>query len=619
MARFGPLTLAGAVALIVVLAGGSATADAAAARASDAALATTQLPRGIRPLHYDVALVPHAATLTFEGRATVTIDVAAPTRRITLNAVGLAFSSVRLLPASGPSTGVAAAAIDVDAAAQTATFSFARPIPAGRHRLAMTYAGAIGTQANGLFAIDYDTPRGRERALFTQFENVERAPRRAVVGRAGVQGDLRARGDGAGGADGDQQHAGRLDRPGRRAASSASASRPRRGCRPTCSSSASATSSARPCAKARTEVGVVARRGAIAQAQFALEASQRILRDYNEYFAIPYPLPKLDNVASPGGSQFFSAMENWGAIYSFERILLIDPTISTQADRQRVFAIAAHEIAHQWFGNLVTMRWWDDIWLNEGFATWMPVAHGRQAPSRVAELGRRRAPARRCDGPGRVRDDAPDRPARRDGRPGEPGLRLDHLLEGRRRDRDARELRRRRCLARGRARLPQGSRLRQRRHRRPLARDRARGRQADRRHRPRLHAPARHPARPRRAPRLRRRRDDAAPDAGRVRRRSSGEGAAALARSGDRARRRPCAGAHDRRRRQRRSGRSGLRPRRRQCRPERLLPHRVLGRPAGGAPRRLRRGSPRSTRSASSTTPGRSVSPGRRRSSMRSS
>ena len=89
MARFRPFTLAVAVALVSVLAGGSAAADAAAARTSAAAPATTQLPRGIRPLHYDVALVPNAATLTFEGRTTVTIDVAAPTARITLNAVGL--------------------------------------------------------------------------------------------------------------------------------------------------------------------------------------------------------------------------------------------------------------------------------------------------------------------------------------------------------------------------------------------------------------------------------------------------------------------------------------------------------------------------------------------------
>ena len=368
MARSGSLPLAVAAALVLVLAGGSPTV-AVAARASPAPT-TTQLPGGVRPLHYEVKLVPHAATLAFEGRATVTIDVAAPTRRITLNAVGLTFASVDLRPGSGRSTGVAPAAIEVDPGAQTATFVFARPVAAGRHRLAMAYAGAIGTQATGLFAIDYDTARGRERALFTQFETA--SARRVVPS---------------------------WDEPAYKATFALEATVPAAQMAIS-NMPVTATADAGPglvrvrfaasprmstyllflavgdferttVREGTTEVGVVARRGAVAQARFALEASQRILRDYNEYFALPYPLPKLDNVASPGGSQFFAAMENWGAIYSFERVLLSDPTISTQADRQRVFAIAAHEIAHQWFGNLVTMRWWDDIWLNEGFATWM--------------------------------------------------------------------------------------------------------------------------------------------------------------------------------------------------------------------------------------------------------
>jgi hypothetical protein len=362
-----------ALAASLLLGGCAAVRDETPATAAiGAAQVASQLPRNVRPLHYSIFAAPDAANLRFTGRTEVDIEVLEATDSITLNAAELEFGEVSI-GSFGASDGPPLALnprTSLDAEAQTATFRFPRSLAPGRYRLTLNYTGRINTQAAGLFALDYQSDEGPKRALFTQFEAPD--ARRFFpswdepIFRTPY--DLRVAVPAGQQAISNMPEAGRAPGPDGRQVVTFQTT-------PAMSSYllflAVGEFDRITTAAAGTEIGIVTRRGAGEQGRWALQSSARLLPWYNDYFGTPYPLPKLDNVAGPGSSQFFGAMENWGAIFSFESILLVDPAITSEARRQSIFEVAAHEMAHQWFGDLVTMAWWDDLWLNEGFASWM--------------------------------------------------------------------------------------------------------------------------------------------------------------------------------------------------------------------------------------------------------
>ena len=325
------------------------------------------LPTTVRPKKYQLRLQPDFSNFTFQGEETVDVEVVDSTAEIVLNAADLKINSAVLHRNGRSST---ATNIVLDSSRQTATLTFAEPIPAGDASLEISFTGDLNDKLHGFYRSEYTDPDGETRFLATtQFEATD--ARRAfpcwdepahkasfdltlvipsdlvavsnnpVVEEVAVDGGLKSL---------------------------------RFGETPVMSTYLLAfiigdLVAIHQQANEQTNVGIYTTRGKEEQGRFALDTSVKLLGFFNDYFGIPYPLEKLDHIAIPDFAA--GAMENWGAITYRETALLVDEENSSAGTRQRVAEVVAHEMAHMWFGDLVTMEWWDDLWLNESFASWM--------------------------------------------------------------------------------------------------------------------------------------------------------------------------------------------------------------------------------------------------------
>jgi aminopeptidase N/puromycin-sensitive aminopeptidase len=323
--------------------------------------ATAQrLPGTARPSHYTLTLTPDLQTAKFSGVETIDVTLAEPSDRITLNAAEIDFQSVTVTANGKQQT----AAVSLDKDKEQATFTFPEKLPAGQAKLHIAYTGNLNNDLRGF----YLSKTARRNYAVTQFESTD--ARRAFPS---------------------------FDEPAFKAtfdvslvidaADTAISNSPIESDTPGPESKHTLKFLTTPrmstylvaflvgdfqCS-AGSQDGVAIRvcstPDKVALTPYGVDIAKYMLHYYNTYFGIPYPLKKLDLIGLPDFAA--GAMENFGAITYRETDLLIDPLTASVEAKVRVALVIAHEMAHQWFGDLVTMQWWDNIWLNEGFATWM--------------------------------------------------------------------------------------------------------------------------------------------------------------------------------------------------------------------------------------------------------
>ncbi len=319
-----------------------------------------RLPTNVTPEHYTLWFAPDLEHETFRGRETIAVNIAAPTSTITLNAAEITFGEVTIDSGGHTST----AKVTLNEKDETATFTTSSPLAKGPATIQITYTGILNGQLRGFYL---SKANGRKYAV-SQMEATD--ARRAFPSfdepsfKATFAVTLMVDAKDTAISNGRQVS----DTPGPEPGKHTIVFAPT----PKMSSYLVALLVGdfvcRSGAAGNTPIRVCATPDKQALTAFAVTAAEQEVKFFNEYFKIPYPYEKLDIIGVPDFSA--GAMENAGAITFRERMLLADEKTASVGLRKSVASVIAHELAHQWFGDLVTMKWWDDIWLNEGFATW---------------------------------------------------------------------------------------------------------------------------------------------------------------------------------------------------------------------------------------------------------